>query len=60
MQDQDEALVTKKKTDPEPKQLLAIRNLTEVVQLWQNLAYGYGLLSRNIRLDTETFSLVPI
>lgn len=60
MQDQDEALVTKKKTDPEPEQLLAIRNLTEVVQLWQNLAYGYGLLSRNIRLDTETFSLVPI
>lgn len=60
MQNQDEALVTKKKTDPEPEQLLATRNLTEVVQLWQNLAYGYGLLSRNIRLDTETFSLVPI
>lgn len=60
MQNQDEALVTKEKTDPEREQLLAIRNLTEVVQLWQNLAYGYGLLSKNIRLDTETFSLVPI
>ena len=60
MQNQDEALVTKEKTDPEREQLLAIRILTEVVQLWQNLAYGYGLLSKNIRLDTETFSLVPI
>lgn len=38
MQNQDEGLMTKKKIlDPEPEQLLAIRNLTEVVQLWQSL-----------------------
>ena len=38
MQNQDEGLMTKNKIlDPEPEQLLAIRNLTEVVQLWQSL-----------------------
>ena len=38
MQNQDQGLMTKKKIlDPEPEQLLAIRNLTEVVQLWQSL-----------------------
>lgn len=43
--------------DPEPEQLVTTGNLIEVVQLWQSLRYR--LLSRNICLDTETFSLVP-
>lgn len=38
--------MTKEKVlDPEPEQLLAVRNLTEVVQLWQSL-----------RLDTDCYA----